>query len=108
MFTTFNADWIMRPCTLLTLGCGRCRRVGSGAFGVSSVSALSVTTRVGGRTGTLRRAGTQGRQGGQGGRHTLVVVHPDTSMQVEKHVGDYVHGARLLNLYAGVQNPQLI
>lgn len=71
---------------------------------MSSVSALSVTTRVGGRTGTLSRAGTQGRQGGQGGRHTLVVVHPDKSMQVEKHVRDNVYCARLLNLYAGVQN----
>lgn len=72
---------------------------------MSSVSVLSVTTRVGGRTGTLSRAGTQGRQGGQGGRHTLVVVHPDRSMQVGKHICDYVYCASLLNLYAGVQNP---
>lgn len=63
---------------LLTLDCGRCSRVGSGAFGVSSVSAFSVTTRVGGGTGTLSRAGTQGREGGW---HTLVVIHPN---QVEK------------------------
>lgn len=59
---------------LLTLDCGRCSRVGSGAFGVSSVSAFSVTTRVGGGTGTLSRAGTQGREGGW---HTLVVIHPN-------------------------------
>lgn len=58
---------------------------------MSSVSALSVTTRVGGRTGTFSRAGTQGGQGGQGGRHTLVVVHPDRSMQAEKHICDNVY-----------------
>lgn len=75
---------------------------------MSSVSALSVTTRVGGRAGTLSRAGTQGRQGGQGGRHTLVVVHPDRSTQVEKHIFDNAHCASVLNLYTGVQNDQMI
>lgn len=65
---------------LLTLDCGRCSRGGSGAFGVSSVSAFSVTARVGG-TGTLSRAGTQGRQGG---RHALVVIHPKEPIKVEK------------------------
>lgn len=55
--------------------------MGSGAFGVSSVSAFPVTTRVeGGGTGTLSRAGTQGRQGGW---HALVVVHPDEPIKVE-------------------------
>lgn len=55
--------------------------MGSGAFGMSSVSAFSVTARIGGGTGTLSWAGTQRRQGG---RHALVVVHPDESIKVEK------------------------
>lgn len=67
---------------LLTLDCGRCSGVASGAFGVSSVSAFSVSAWVGG-AGTLSWAGTQGRQGRQGGRHTLVVIHPDESIQGE-------------------------
>lgn len=57
--------------------------MGSGAFGVGSVSAFSVTARIGGGTGTLSRAGPQGRQGG---RHALVVVHPNQPIQVENVV----------------------
>lgn len=68
--------WWLRPFMLLTLGCGWTSGVGSGAFGVGSVSAASVATGVGGGTGTLGQTGSQGRQGRQGRWHTLVVIRP--------------------------------
>lgn len=58
---------------------------------MSSVSAFSVTTGVGG-TGTLSRAGTQGRQGG---RHALVVIHPEEPIKVEKCSLDSAYCASL-------------
>lgn len=85
-YNNYNISWSLlfpgslKWYVLLTLDCGRCSRVGSGGFGVSFVSAFSVTARVGG-TGALSQAGTQGRQGGW---HALVVVHPDEPIKAEK------------------------
>lgn len=53
--------------------------MGSGAFGVGSVSAASVPGGVGGGTRSLGQTGSQGRQGRQGCWHTLVVIHPRNS-----------------------------
>lgn len=73
------------PSILLTLGCGCTSGVGSGAFGVSSVSAASVPGGVGGGTRSLSQTGSQGRQGRQGCWHTLVVIHPRNTVNTIKN-----------------------
>ena len=74
-----NLNW--SPFILLTLGCGWTSGVGSGAFGVGSVSAASVLGGVGGGAGSLGQTGSQGQRR-QGCRHTLVVVHPRKSLDI--------------------------
>ena len=70
-----NTAWSLSSDTLLTLGCAWTCGVGSGAFGVGSVSTASVAGGVGGGAGSLGHTGTQGQRR-QGCRHTLVVIHP--------------------------------